>query len=151
MKLIFEMYRATSKAKGVPKSQKLILNSNDNLYFHKKAEIVAKLRKISRREVEDWRKTSDELFGTVQELFGRAHEYDEHNPCGVTLTVYSPTRKRIDPDNFQPSLKALMDGITDSGLWSDDNHEIVKFTKYQYGGLSGSKAYRMELEIEEVS
>ncbi|ANT43827.1 hypothetical protein DS98103_20 [Lactococcus phage 98103] len=41
-----------------------------------------------------------------------------------------------------------MDGFTQAGLWSDDNHEVVKFTKYQYGGISGKKTYRLEELIQ---
>lgn len=135
MKLAFELYRATSKA-DVGKNKKLILNSNDRLHFQQKAKIVRFLRLESHLKV-------------MAHFQGKGFiGFDNQKPCTVTVTVFSPTKRRIDPDNFQPTVKALMDGITDSGLWTDDSHEIVKWVKYQFGGTSGNKAYRIELEIK---
>lgn len=59
--------------------------------------------------------------------------------------------RKSNPDNLQPTLKDIMDGFTEAGLWSDDNHEVVKYTKYQYGGLFGMKTYRLEIEIEDLT
>lgn len=140
VKLKFEMYRATSKVKTFPRDKKLLLNSNDNMGWRQKANIVAKLRGISYEIAWEYRCEKEN-----QSIY-----FDKSNPCGVTITVFSPSSRRLDPDNVQPTVKALMDGITDSGLWEDDNHEVVKFTKYQYGGLSGSKSYRLEIDIKSI-
>ncbi len=43
MKFIFNLYRASSKSKVVPKQDKLILNSNDRMHFHQKAKIVEQI------------------------------------------------------------------------------------------------------------
>ena len=146
MKFSFELYRATSKSKDVPRHKKLILNSNDRMHFHQKAQIVEKLKATAKNEVA---KHADGVFNHKWEL--KEPIFSSNVPCGVTLTVFTPTKRRSDPDNLQPTLKALMDGFTDVGLWSDDNHEVVKFTKYQFGGLSGNKAYRLEVEIEPLN
>lgn len=138
MKFEFELYRATSKSKEVPKNKKLILNSNDRMHFHQKAKAIQELKRLAFNKVRNPLNSLEKL-----PLF------DKQRPCGVTLTVFTPTKRRSDPDNLQPTLKALMDGFTESNLWTDDNHEVVKFTKYQFGGLSGGKAYRLEVEIEE--
>lgn len=139
MKFEFELYRAISKSKDVPKSKKLILNSNDRMHFHQKAKAIQELKRITFNQVRNPLNSLEKL-----PLF------DCTRTCSVTLTVFTPTKRRSDPDNLQPTLKAIMDGFTEAGLWSDDNHEVVKFTKYQYGGLSGTKAYRLEVDIEEV-
>lgn len=138
MKFIFNLYRATSKSKVVPKQKKLILNSNDRMHFHQKAKAVDGLKKLADREV------FKQFIPSQLPVFG------DCRPCGVTLTVYTPTKRRSDPDNLQPTLKALMDGFTESRLWTDDNHEVVKFTKYQFGGLSGHNGYRLEVDVEEL-
>ena len=138
MKFTFELYRASSKSKDVPRDKKLILNSNDRMHFHQKAKVIEALKM----------KASDEVF--KQLLPTQLPVFGDMRPCGVTLTVFTPTKRRSDPDNLQPTLKAIMDGLTESLFWTDDNHEIVKFTKYQFGGLSGSKAYRLEVDIDEV-
>lgn len=139
MKFIFNLYRATSKSKVVPKQKKLILNSNDRMHFHQKAKVIQELKRLAFNQVQNPLNNLEKL-----PIFNTA------SPCGVTLTVYTPTKRRSDPDNLQPTLKALMDGFTESRLWTDDNHEVVKFTKYQFGGLSGHNGYRLEVDVEEL-
>ncbi|MGQ7424298.1 hypothetical protein ACTGVR_07365 [Streptococcus suis] len=67
------------------------------------------------------------------------------------VTIYAPTERRMDPPNFYPTVKALVDGMTDAGIWTDDNHEVIKYMTFKYGGLSGSKdKYRIEIEVEDA-
>ncbi|MGX9824540.1 hypothetical protein ACVVIB_08555 [Lactococcus lactis] len=143
MKFEFELYRALSKSKNAPKSMKLILNSNDRMDFHQKAKFVAKLKVLAQVEVK--KRFTAEIKEAMLPIFTK------DKWCCVTLTVFTPTNRKSDPDNLQPTLKAIMDGFTEAGLWSDDNHEVVKYTKYQYGGLSGTKAYRLEVDIEDLT
>ncbi|QBX16900.1 hypothetical protein Javan291_0024 [Streptococcus phage Javan291] len=57
----------------------------------------------------------------------------------------------MDPPNFYPTVKALVDGLTDAGIWSDDNHEVIRFMTFEYGGLSGVKGkYKIVIEVEEI-
>lgn len=162
MKFTFELYRATSKVKSIPRKEKLMLNSNDRLVPMAKATAVDKLKDKAAAEVinsfpdipkihaliKTKKRNGDIKIKNIIKLMSPM--FDNRKPVGVTVTVYSPTNKRCDPDNFQPTAKALMDGFTESGFWTDDNHEVVRFTKYQYGGLSGCKAYRLEVDVEEV-
>lgn len=39
----------------------------------------------------------------------------------VIATVHYRTAVRADPANAQPTLKALVDGCTDAGIWADDD------------------------------
>ena len=67
----------------------------------------------------------------------------------VLVTVYAPTRRRLDPPNLYPTVKAIIDGLTDANLWPDDNHEVIKMMSFQYGGLSGeSGKFKIVLDIE---
>ena len=75
--------------------------------------------------------------------------YSPDKPCKVLVTVYAPTRRRLDPPNLYPTVKALIDGLTDANLWPDDNHEVIKMMSFQYGGLSGeSGKFKIVLDIE---
>lgn len=69
----------------------------------------------------------------------------------LTVVVLPPTRIRTDPPNFYPTVKALVDGLTDSSWWEDDDFTHLVETSFKYGGLSGKKnIYTIILEIEEV-
>lgn len=69
----------------------------------------------------------------------------------VTATIYPPTRRHIDPPNLWPTVKALLDGLTDASWWEDDDFTHVVETSFRYGGLSGvSNEYIIELSFQEV-
>ena len=70
----------------------------------------------------------------------------------VTVTVYGPTARKFDPPNFYPTIKAFVDGLTDSSWWDDDNFEQLVEMSFKYGGKSGIKGnYLFELTAEETS
>ena len=47
-------------------------------------------------------------------------------PTLVAVTIHRPRRGTLrDPDNAQPTWKALIDGFTDAGLWPDDDRHHV--------------------------
>lgn len=54
----------------------------------------------------------------------------------VDVFVYAPSKRRIDPPNLYPTVKALVDGLTDSQIWEDDDHEHMQKMSFEYGGLS---------------
>ena len=117
------------------KRKKEMLNANDRPHWAQKAKITAYLRQIGRLNV----------------LKGKYTTYTKKRPCGLMVTIYAPTKRRMDPPNFYPTVKALVDGMTDAGLWTDDNHEVIKYMTFEYGGLSGLKdKYRIEIEVKEV-
>ena len=77
--------------------------------------------------------------------------YSPDKPCKVLVTVYAPTRRRLDPPNLYHTVKALIDGLTDANLWPDDNHEVIKEMSFRYGGGSGvPKKFKFVLEVEEA-
>ena len=117
------------------KRKKEMLNANDRPHWTQKAKITAYLRQIGRLKVSE----------------GKYPAYTKKRPCGLVVTIYAPTKRRMDPPNFYPTVKALVDGMTDAGIWTDDYHEVIKYMVFKYGGLSGLKdKYRIEIEVKEV-
>lgn len=70
------------------------------------------------------------------------------NHFGVSVTVCPPTRRRLDPPNLYPTVKALIDGLTDACWWSDDDFTHLLYTSFRYGGLSGEKGvWKIVLDV----
>lgn len=40
----------------------------------------------------------------------------------VTAVIGYPTATRADPANAAPTVKAIIDGLVDAGVWDDDDH-----------------------------
>lgn len=69
----------------------------------------------------------------------------------VTVTILSPTKRHVDPPNFYPTIKHLIDGLTYASWWKDDNFTQLLEMSFRYGGVSGkSDTYTFILDIEEV-
>lgn len=85
----------------------LLLNANQRLHWATKGEKTAALRFFGRQ-----------LGQQLQPVTGRVM---------VTFWFAMLDRsRRRDPQNWQPTTKALTDGITDAGVWPDDSSEWVK-------------------------
>lgn len=132
MKLEFEFMREAT------------LNSNDRFHYQVKAKRTKALRAQGRAV--GLKKQLDHL----RDAKTKFKPFSKVRPCTVDILLYSPTRRKLDPPNFYPTVKALIDGLTDAGLWVDDNHEVIQSMAFKYGGLSGSKAYRLEIRIDEA-
>lgn len=114
------------------KKQKEMLNANDRLSWQKSHKITARLRRL----------------GEIEGRKCKTTTYNKNHSCGLIITVFPPTKRRMDPPNFYPTIKALVDGLTDAKIWTDDNHEVIKYMTFRYGGLSGiSGKYRLEMEV----
>lgn len=73
------------------------------------------------------------------------------NEFKVRVIVHPPTRRRLDPANLYPTVKPIIDALTDCGWWIDDNYEYLKEVSFSYGGVSGEKGvFRLDLVIEEI-
>lgn len=46
-------------------------------------------------------------------------------PSEVHVTIDVADRRRRDPSNLFPTVKAIVDGLVDAGLWPDDNADWV--------------------------
>lgn len=70
------------------------------------------------------------------------------NPCHVRIRISNPTRQKFDPANASPAAKAILDGITDAGLWTDDDHRVVKAVTFMAGpGLAPKDHHTVDIEI----
>lgn len=85
---------------------------------------------------------SPEERSSIQPLFSH---------FGINVTVCPPTRRRLDPPNLYPTVKALIDGLTDACWWSDDDFTHLLYTSFRYGGLSGEKGkWKIILDVVRV-
>lgn len=57
-------------------------------------------------------------------------------PVEVVAYVTTPSRRREDPNNANPTTKALIDGLTDHYCWADDDHEHVLGPDHRRGPLT---------------
>ncbi|MBF7094270.1 hypothetical protein IYQ92_03185 [Streptococcus sp. HF-1907] len=120
------------------KALNMVINSNDRFHPQIKAKMTKRVRKFA-------------YWHTMATKDKERAAFSPSNPCEVTVTVFSPTRSRLDPPNLYPTVKALIDGMTDAGIWTDDNHKVIKMMSFVYGGLSNEKGhYRLVFDIEEV-
>lgn len=84
----------------------LVINSNDRFHFHKKAWITSQLKSLAHYEA----------------ITFNGIPFSEKNPCQVHVTVYSPTKSKLDPPNLYPTVKALVDGLTVAGILKSSTH-----------------------------
>lgn len=47
-------------------------------------------------------------------------------PSLIVVTLPVQGRRRRDPHNLHPTLKPIVDGLVDAGLWPDDTPEYVE-------------------------
>lgn len=119
-------------------------------------EVQMKRTRFKKRLLKDPDITDEEVTAELNEKFP-----EEEKPLfeipplfqhfTLQLIVLPPTRRRVDPPNLWPSLKALGDGLTDCGFWIDDSFEYMLETSFRYGGLSGLKGvWKLQVVITEV-
>lgn len=89
------------------KKQNMVINSNDR--FHRQAQAVMTRRIKALAMYEVTAKKDKHML-----------PFSPKRPCHLTVTVYKPTRRRLDTPNLYPTVKALVDGMTEAGIWTDD-------------------------------
>ena len=52
--------------------------------------------------------------------------------------------------NFYPTVKPLIDGMTDANMWTDDNAEVVQSVKFELGEVTDDKKYHLDILIKGV-
>ncbi len=67
----------------------------------------------------------------------RAEKLQDLGPCHVAAFIGYPRGGRVDPSNAAPTVKALIDGMTDAGVWPDDDHTHVIGPTYLRDKSSG--------------
>ena len=94
----------TQLAFTIPKN--LWLSANDRLHWAVKAKRTKALRE----------------YGLMQAL---ADNIPPHGTTHVAAFIGYPRNGRADPSNAAPTVKALIDGLTDAGTWADDDSTHV--------------------------
>jgi putative phage holliday junction resolvase len=128
----FELQRKTGKNSSLAKGNEMI-SANDRLNPIVKSKITKHLRELAYQ-------MSEPL----------AEPFSPDKPCKVDVIVFAPTRRRMDAPNWYPTVKALIDGMTDADILTDDNNHIIKKMSFAYGGLSGTKKYKLKIIITEL-
>lgn len=114
-----------------------IINANDRMNWRVKGFIVQFLRQLGHD------KSVDVFYSPNNPLFS------PENPCIVSILVLAPTRRRFDAPNLYPTIKPLIDGMTDAGVWSDDNNHVIKSMTFATSEqLSGSHDYVISITID---
>lgn len=115
-----------------------------------RADLGKRQKHLSKKAVEEQVKETHELLRPevspgdvdVAYLFERFR---------ITITVSPPTRRRLDAPNLYPTVKALVDGLTDAAFWEDDDFSHMDQMSFRYGGVSGDKnTFRLVLTMEEI-
>lgn len=136
VRFVYELSRSTSKSCSLRGGNELI-SANDRLNPHVKAELTAHLRKLS----------TEIAFRTYEDP--KRIMFSEENPCYIGVIVCAPTKRRMDAPNWYPTIKALIDGLTDAGVFEDDNNKIITSTTFVPGPISGTKKYKFIIDIKE--
>lgn len=136
MKFTYELTRSTAKGKSLRGGNEMI-SSNDRMHPHVKAELTAHLRKLS---AETARRTYEHTECT---------QFSDKNPCYVGVIVYPPSKRRMDAPNWYPTAKALIDGLTDAGIFDDDNNKVITSTTFVPGPKTDNKKYKIIIDIKE--
>lgn len=69
------------------------------------------------RLVKEWR--------TAGWVYARQAKIGPQPPSRVTVTFPVSGNRRRDPHNWTPTVKAIVDGLVDAGVWPDDNSDWV--------------------------
>ncbi|MEU4166165.1 hypothetical protein AB0F46_04665 [Streptomyces sp. NPDC026665] len=106
----------------------LLLNSNQRLHHHRRAEITRVLRRAA------WAASRPVPHLQRVHIIGVLHPEDN---------------QRRDPANWYPSFKACVDGLVDQGVLDDDDHTRVVGPDMRIGHLVAGS--RLVLHIRELA
>jgi hypothetical protein len=68
---------------------------------------------------------------------------------GITMTITKPTNRAYDVHNLMPTAKAVVDGLIDYGLCSDDSNQYVTGPDLRPAGGKGPAA--LVITIAEIT
>ncbi|WEB41532.1 hypothetical protein MOV08_21165 [Streptomyces yunnanensis] len=84
-----------------------LLNSNHRVHHYRRARIVKALR------------------NAAKEAAAGLPALDGCGPVRIIAVLHPHDRRRRDPANWYPSVKAAVDGLVDAGVLTDDDHTRV--------------------------
>lgn len=136
LRLHYELARST-KSHCSFKAGNQMINANDAMHFHVKKEIVAYLRDLSHI-------TATNYIGVLNE---QECLYSKEHPCHIIVQISPPSNRRMDAPNWYPTVKALMDGLTDAGVFKDDNDKVITSFTFIPGTKTDNGLYHIDLEV----
>lgn len=136
--IAFELNRSSKGAKGLHVGNEMI-NANDRMHHHVKAEITKHLRQLSNIEARQY----------VGDLESEGCLWSKIKPCHILVHICPPSSRRMDAPNWYPTVKALVDGLTDANVFEDDNDDVITSFTFLRGDRTKNKKYRIILEIRE--
>ena len=112
------------------------LTANDRLHWAVKSRKTAALRERARiQSLNAMRR------GELTACFGRVHVM-----AGIQYRT-----SRVDPANSYPTIKALIDGMTDAGVWEDDSAKyLVGPDMRRVAGRPPKGTHTIAIMIEEI-
>lgn len=125
----FELLRSSSTSKNE------MINANDRQHYHIKGVLTKHLRQLG--EIEAYKR----LGKLTTPLFTK------DNPCFITVHICPPSTRRTDAPNWYPTVKALIDGMTDANVFADDDDTIVTGLIFLPGQKTTTKKYHVVLNI----
>ena len=113
----------------------LFMNANGRIHHYQRANLTKQLRELA--------------YWKAKAARGEGLEIDP--PYHVTCTIELDTARRFDPPNAYPTIKALIDGMTDAGIWQDDNSDIITAMTFRRGSGKAKKGMkRVTIQVEGV-
>lgn len=107
------------------------LNSNQRLHWATKARKTRAIREAAT-------------------LITRNLHQDPMEAVEITAVVHPKTARRFDPHNFQPTVKAAIDGIVDAQLIADDDATRLVSVAFR-AGEKDPAGTRIDLIVKEVA
>ena len=109
------------------------MNANGRLHHYQRASMTKQLREIAY-----WKARAERGDGLGEP------------PYHVTCIIELDTARRFDPPNAYPTIKALVDGMTDAGVWTDDNSEVIGAMTFRRGAGKAERGFkRVTIEVRE--
>ena len=108
----------------------LWLSANDRMHWAPKAKATAALRSM----------------GTMTAYREKVRDL---GPTHVAAFIGYLRNGRADPSNAAPTVKALIDGMTDAGVWPDDDSTHVIGPTYLRDPKTTNGAYSVRLVLTE--
>lgn len=97
-----------------------------------------------------WREKAKRTKALRCLAYSRGGSTGRHGTSHVAAFIGYPRNGKADPANAAPTVKALIDGLVDAGVWPDDDSTWVLGPTYLRDGSSGQPGvYRVRLVITE--
>ena len=136
IQVAFELSRSSKGSQNLSTGNEM-LNSNDRMHYHVRAELTKHLREMANLEGRHY----------VGDLPEGEFLYSRKNPCHIVVHIHPPTSRRMDAPNWYPTIKPLIDGLTDMRMFEDDNDDVITAYTFIKGGKTENKKYCIILEI----